>query len=640
MATELGSVRHPDLLAFRGEFDLVNSSTYLNTCSLGALSIRSRVALGRFLDQWNALGARAWYRHWLDELAALREDFGWTIGRPGSEIALAPNVSTALATFASALDPIHRGDPHALGRLREAGLPMEGRARTRVITTALDFPTVGHQWLARAPLGVEVVVLPSPDGLTVPVEAFEAAIDDRTALVATAHVYFTTGAVQDVAALATMAHERGALLLIDAYQATGLIPTDLGAGLPESQPDAYVSGTLKWLFGGPGNAFLWVRPELRDALRPTTTGWFSSAHQFAFDVARSSSHPTAASSSWAHPRCPAPSSPVAAWSWSARSALHARTSARSTWARWRSGRRTVPACASVQSATTHAAVGSSRSRWRTRSPSSTSSPGARSSWTTGPGSSGSRQRSTTPRARSPRRSPPSRRSCRPRTGSKPGTTRRASTSRQRAQDGCNTIRVSASLGVNTLTGGRVHARAIHLDQVDGRAPRAGDRPSAAEAATLFETFEARLRGYVAFRVREPADVDDLVGDVFRRVVAGPIPQDEATWPAWLFRVAHNVVVDHYRRRRFLDPLTFGFDRPDDAPGLPEQAIRGEQLRATDGALRRLPGRQRAAIYLRYYEDLDFSEIADVLNVPSSTARSLVHRGLKRVAAELQTDEER
>jgi selenocysteine lyase/cysteine desulfurase len=90
--------------------------------------------------------------------------------------------------------------------------------------------------------------------------------------------------VQDIAALATIAHERGALVLVDAYQATGLIPTNLGAGLPESQPDAYASGTLKWLFGGPGTAFLWVRPELQEALRPTTTGWFSSARQFAFDV--------------------------------------------------------------------------------------------------------------------------------------------------------------------------------------------------------------------------------------------------------------------------------------------------------------------------------------------------------------------
>jgi RNA polymerase sigma-70 factor, ECF subfamily len=185
----------------------------------------------------------------------------------------------------------------------------------------------------------------------------------------------------------------------------------------------------------------------------------------------------------------------------------------------------------------------------------------------------------------------------------------------------------------------LHARAIQLDHVDLRPARTGDRPTAAQASTLFEAFEARLRAYVAFRIREPADVDDLIGDVFRRVVSGPIPADEGAWPAWIFRVAHNAVVDHYRRRRpFFGPLAFGLDRPDDAPGLPERAIRGEQLRATDVALRRLPGRQRAAIYLRYYEGLDFAEIATILGVPSSTARTLVHRGLKRVAAELQSDE--
>ena len=185
----------------------------------------------------------------------------------------------------------------------------------------------------------------------------------------------------------------------------------------------------------------------------------------------------------------------------------------------------------------------------------------------------------------------------------------------------------------------MYARAIHLDQVNERTQRRGDQPTAAEAATLFETYQVRLRAYVAFRVREPADVDDLIGDVFRRVVAGPIPLDKAAWPAWLFRVAHNAVADHYRRRRPLAPLGLGFDRPDDAPGLPEQAIRGEQLRATDAALRRLPSRQRAAIYLRYYEGLDFADVATVLDMPAATARSLVHRGLRRVAADLQSGEE-
>ena len=148
------------------------------------------------------------------------------------------------------------------------------------MTTELDFPTVGHQWLARERLGVELVVVPSPDGISVPLEAFAEAIDERTALVATGHVYFTTGARLDLRPLADLCHERGALLLVDGYQATGIVPTDVLA----DGVDLYVSGTLKWLFGGSGTAFGWVRPALHEALVPTTTGWFSSARQFAFAV--------------------------------------------------------------------------------------------------------------------------------------------------------------------------------------------------------------------------------------------------------------------------------------------------------------------------------------------------------------------
>lgn len=273
-------VRHADLLRLRDEFPLLAASVYLNTCSLGARSERSRRRLDTFLADWDELGARAWYKRWLGELDGLRGDFGALIGVAGREIALAPSVSAALAVVASALDPLHRGDPATLERLAAAGVAAGTAPRTRVVTTALDFPTVGHQWLARAPLGVELVVVASPDGMTVPLEAYAAAIDERTALVATSHVYFTTGAAVDLRPLADLCHERGALLLVDAYQATGIVPTDVAAvGI-----DVYVSGTLKWLFGGPGTAFAWVRPALHDALRPTTTGWFSSAHQFAFAV--------------------------------------------------------------------------------------------------------------------------------------------------------------------------------------------------------------------------------------------------------------------------------------------------------------------------------------------------------------------
>ncbi len=274
------AVRHADLLAHRHEFPLLDASVYLNTCSLGARTERSRERLDAFLADWDALGARAWYRRWLGELDALREDFGSVIGVPRSEISLAPNVSAALTVIASALDAVHRGDPATLAALREAGIDAGPGPRTRVVTTALDFPTIGHQWLARAPLGIELVVVPSPDGVTVPLEAFEAAIDERTALVATGHVYFTTGARIELRPLADLCHERGALMLIDAYQATGIVPTDV----VRDGVDAYLSGTLKWLFGGPGTAFAWVRPALHPALRPTTTGWFSGARQFAFAV--------------------------------------------------------------------------------------------------------------------------------------------------------------------------------------------------------------------------------------------------------------------------------------------------------------------------------------------------------------------
>jgi RNA polymerase sigma factor (sigma-70 family) len=172
-----------------------------------------------------------------------------------------------------------------------------------------------------------------------------------------------------------------------------------------------------------------------------------------------------------------------------------------------------------------------------------------------------------------------------------------------------------------------------------RRPLQGVRPATAEAADLYAAWAQRVRNYIGFRVREPSDVDDLVGEVFRRVVSGPAPADPAARPAWIFRVTHNVVVDHYRRRRF-PFLPDRFDRADDAPSLPERVIHNERLRATDSALRRLPGRQRAAIYLRYYEDLPFEAVAEAMGIPSSTARTLVHRGLKRLALALGQETDR
>ena len=145
--------------------------------------------------------------------------------------------------------------------------------------TDLDFPTVAYQWLAKAREGVELVVVESPDGIGVPVEAIARAVDDRTALVATSHVFFTSGAIQDVRGLAEVAHHHGALLLIDGYQAAGQLPVDVQS----LEVDFYCSGGLKWLLGGTGVAFLYARPDLLPALAPRSAGWFSHRRQFDFD---------------------------------------------------------------------------------------------------------------------------------------------------------------------------------------------------------------------------------------------------------------------------------------------------------------------------------------------------------------------
>jgi selenocysteine lyase/cysteine desulfurase len=247
--------------AYRSEFPIFERVTYLNSCSLGALGARVREAAARFLDLWSAWGASAWYGPWWEELAQLRASVARLLGSDPEDIALHPSISGALAGVASCF---------------------EYRARPRVVVAEIDFPTVAYQWLGRQAQGVEVVFARSPDGLTVPLEEFERLVDERTQLVATSHVYFQSGAVQDIAALARIAHARGALLLVDAYQSAGQVPLDVR----EADVDFLVTGGLKWLLGGPGIAYLYVRSELLPRLRPGVTGWFAHRDQFAFDTRR------------------------------------------------------------------------------------------------------------------------------------------------------------------------------------------------------------------------------------------------------------------------------------------------------------------------------------------------------------------
>jgi selenocysteine lyase/cysteine desulfurase len=241
--------------AYRRLFPTLERAVYFNTCSLGALSSRSRAGVVQFLDLWEELGASAWYELWLGEIAALRRSFEQLINAPNDTTAIHHSVSSALSVIGSCYTYAERN---------------------KIITTGLDFPTIPYQWLVKP--NVEVVVLPSPDGISVPLEHYRNAIDERTALVATSHVFFTSGYIQPVNEIVTLAHHAGAHAMIDGYQAAGQVPVDVQA----MATDWYVTGGLKWMLGGPGIVELYAKPELIRTLEPTITGWFAHAEQFRF----------------------------------------------------------------------------------------------------------------------------------------------------------------------------------------------------------------------------------------------------------------------------------------------------------------------------------------------------------------------
>jgi len=247
--------------AWRGEFPGLEQSIYLNTCSLGQLSRRSMEAMQRFMELWQRYGASAWYELWWGELADARARFARLINAQPHEIAILPSVGVALSVIASSLDYAERPE---------------------IVVTEMDFPTLPYQWMARGREGAQVRLLHSTDRIGVDLDAFAAAINTHTALVATTHVFFTSGWIQDIAAIAELAHNRGALCLVDGYQAAGQLPVDVKA----AGVDIYLSGGLKWLLGGPGVVFMYVREELIDRLEPTTTGWFAAKEMFKFNPVR------------------------------------------------------------------------------------------------------------------------------------------------------------------------------------------------------------------------------------------------------------------------------------------------------------------------------------------------------------------
>ena len=240
----------------RAAFPILQRRNYLNSCSLGALSTRAEGRLQDFLQRWHDMGASAWYEHWWGMLAELRRRVAGLFAAPEGSVALMPSTSACLAVISESVD---------------------WSKRSRIVTTELDFPTLLYQWKVRPE--VEMVVLESPDGISIDPQQFEDAVDERTLAIATSHVFFTTGAILDLESIANIAHRAGAYCLIDGYQGAGQVPVDL----PATGVDFYTAGPLKWLCGGPGLAYLHVREDLIAGLEPRITSWFATEDQFRFN---------------------------------------------------------------------------------------------------------------------------------------------------------------------------------------------------------------------------------------------------------------------------------------------------------------------------------------------------------------------
>lgn len=248
------------LLRFRPEFPILENTTYLISNSLGAMPRAAAQSLAEYAETWATRGVRAWADSWWEMSVAVGDVVAPLLSAPQGTVSMLPNVTVASAVLLSSLE--YRPP------------------RNRIVMIEGEFPSVRYVYESLATrLGATVVTVPSPDGLglTADEQTILDAIDERTALVAISHVLFKSAFVLDVAPIADRCRRAGALLALDVYQSAGTLPVSaetLGA-------DFLVGGVLKWMCGGPGGAFLYVRPDLRRRLAPALTGWM--AHPAPFD---------------------------------------------------------------------------------------------------------------------------------------------------------------------------------------------------------------------------------------------------------------------------------------------------------------------------------------------------------------------
>jgi selenocysteine lyase/cysteine desulfurase len=254
-----------EVLTIRSRFPLLAQKVYLNSCSQGALCDAVEDGLRDYIASWHAHGSP--WDMWVDQYEAARAQFASFIGATANEVAIVPYASAGINSVASALTFTER---------------------KKVVLGEFEFPTMGHIWLAQQKRGAHIQFVPAV-GDRIRLEDYENAIDRDTLIVPVTGVCFMNGFRSPVHDVVRMAHDQGALAMLDDYQDCGTRPVDVR----KLNVDFYVTGTLKYLLGPPGLAFLYVRKDLIETLQPTITGWFAQSNPFAFDVKHLELAPTA-----------------------------------------------------------------------------------------------------------------------------------------------------------------------------------------------------------------------------------------------------------------------------------------------------------------------------------------------------------
>ncbi len=249
-----------DLLRWREEFPILSRTTYMISNSLGAMPRGVYNRLREYADAWALRGVRAWEEGWWEMAVRVGDRIGTLVGAAPGEISLHQNVTLTQAVIASCFD--FRGP------------------RNKVVLVDMEFPSILYFYQEQQSRGARVEIVKSEDGICVPLEKLLAAIDEQTLLVPISYVLFRSACILDARAIIERAHRVGAHVILDLFQAAGTVPVDLRA----LGADFGVGGALKWLCGGPGVGYLYVRSDLQKKLTPTLTGWLAHKRPFEFEV--------------------------------------------------------------------------------------------------------------------------------------------------------------------------------------------------------------------------------------------------------------------------------------------------------------------------------------------------------------------